>query len=158
MAFRIGVSRRQILAGFQTACLASLLAPVAAWAGPFDSLELDRRARVLKQGPMVIPAASGAGPGAAGADILAPRRGFVGIDWVITGGVEVTIMLVTATQKAQLTSGRQPNGDPLMRFDVKGPETAGQNAQVGMGNYYVAFLNRAQNPARVLYRASFLPF
>lgn len=128
-------------------------------AGPFDSLELDTRARVLYQGPITIPTPkSGSPTGLAGADIVAPQRGWIGIDWVISDKREITCMLLSGGQKMQLLQGNQPSGDPLMRIDIDGPETAGQNAQVGGGSYYVAFLNRGTTPATFLYRASFLPF
>jgi hypothetical protein len=151
-------SRREMLLIGAGAFASASLPAALAWAGPFDSLALDRRARVLRQGPVVVPAASGAGPGVAGADIVAPRRGFLGIDWVIAGKIDVTLMLLTARQKMQLSGGGRPSGEPLMRFDIAGPETAGQNAQVSQGNYYLAWLNRAQRPVQLLYRASFLPF
>jgi len=151
-------SRREVLLIGGGAFICAVLPVVVAVAGPFDSIELDRRARVLRQGPVAVPGASGTGPGLAGADIVAPRRGFLGIDWVISEKIGVTLMLLTARQKMQLAGGGQPSGEPLMRFDIAGPETAGQNAQVTQGSYYVARLNRAQRPVQILYRASFLPF
>src|SRR5690348_12384834 len=152
------VARREILLIGSGALVYASLPVAFAQAGPFDSLELDRRARILKQGPVAVPAASGAGPGVAGADIVAPRRGFLGVDWVISQKIGVTLMLLTARQKVQLSGGGQPSGEPLMRFDIAGPETAGQNAQVSQGAYYIAWLNRAPRPVQILYRASFLPF
>lgn len=133
--------------------------PARSNAGPFDSLELDRRARILYQGPITIPAPTSSSPaGVAGADIVSPRRGWIGIDWVMSEKREITCMLLSGRQKMQLLQGKQPGGDPLMRIDIDGPETAGQNAQVGRGSYYVAFLNREATAAMLLYRASFLPF
>lgn len=151
-------SRRQVVLIGAGSFICAMLPTAVAFAGPFDSIELDQRARILRQGPVAVPGSSGTGPGLIGADVVAPRRGFLGIDWVISSKIDVTLMLLTARQKMQLSAGGQPSGEPLMRFDIAGPETAGQNAQVSQGSYYVVWLNRARRPVQLLYRASFLPF
>lgn len=127
--------------------------------GPVESLKLDRRARVLKrQSVAVPPAGRGSTLGIAGADIVAPARGYIGVDWALQDSVELGVLIVTEQQKAQLVAGRQPSQDPLLRVDVDGPETAGQTVIVDRGNYYVAFLNRTARPITFVYRTTFLPF
>jgi len=128
-------------------------------AGVFDSVELDRRAKVLSQSTLVIPAASASGvPGVAGADVVCPRRGFFGIDWAISDKRELTVMMVTERQKSDIASGRRLSGQPLMRIPVQGPEVAGQNITVTGGRFFVAFLNAESSPARIAYRTSFQAF
>src|SRR4051812_5606255 len=107
-------TRRQIIRN--GVAFAACMWPGVARSGPFDTLGLDRRARILKQGSITIPAqTAGSSVGIAGFDIIAPGRGYIGVDWVISGKREITLMLATAQQKAQLVAGAAPRGDPLMR-------------------------------------------
>jgi hypothetical protein len=155
-------SRRMVLkAGFvlATAFLPRLAkTAVLGEAGPIESLALDERARVLKQETVSVPASSGGSPGIAGADIYAPARGLIGIDWALPESREFTVMIVTQQQKNILVAGRVPNEDPLLRADVEGPETAGATVVVNGGSFFIAFLNRAPRPVSFVYRASFRAF
>jgi hypothetical protein len=150
--------RRQALRAIGVTTIAAVI-PAKVWAGPLDALELDRRARVLKQGTLVVPPPGALGePGMAGADITTPGRGFLGIDWAIEDTRELSVMMLTVEQKSQVAKGQRPTGNPLLRVDVQGPETAGQNVEVVRGVYFLAFLNRESTTARLVYRTSFLPF
>lgn len=152
------VSRRLAVFGCVSAAF-TLSLPRAALSDPFAGQPLHQRARVLRQASLVVPAPpAGAPVGVSGADVIIPGRGSFGIDWVIAGNDTVTLMLLTASQKAQLTGGRPLGGDPLMRLEIEGPETAGHSANVTQGNYFIAFLNREPSEARLLYRASFIAF
>jgi hypothetical protein len=124
-----------------------------------DTLELDKRARILRRTTVSIPPPSNGSPvGMVGDDIVVPDRGYVGIDWAAPRDCKVTLVLVPASQRDHVPSGRVPDAELLLRFDIKGPETAGQNALVNRGDYYLAFLNRTRSPVRLEYRTSFLSF
>ncbi len=112
---------------------------------------------MLRQTTLVVPAA-GSQPGVSGADVNVQARGIFGIDWVIAGNDTVTLLLLSEPQKSQLVSGRPIAGDPLMRLEIEGPETAGHSVNVMRGNYYVAFLNRQPQDVRLLYRTSLVPY
>ena len=140
--------------------ISCILVPLAALADALDTVAVDPSARILRKALATVPAANppGSSFGVIGADISIPGRGFLGLDWSIEGRHEVTLMVATAQQKNQLLAGHQPAGDPLMRLNIQGPETAGQDVPVGAGAYFVAFLNREPAPVQILYRASFQAF
>ncbi|MCA1657723.1 MAG: hypothetical protein LC627_00315, partial [Verrucomicrobiaceae bacterium] len=88
-------------------------------AGPLDSLELDPASKILKEGTVIVPSASADGlPGLAGADIFLSSRGFLDIHFAVQEKRELTLMLLTAEQKKQVTAGRQPKGEPLLRIPI----------------------------------------
>jgi hypothetical protein len=149
--------RRQVLQAIGLITIADAL-PADAAAGPLDTQQLDRRAKVLKMDTLIVPGSGANKPGLAGADVVAPGRGFLGIDWAIQDKHELTVMLLTGQQKIQVSKGQQPVGDPLLRVDIQGPETAGVNVQVGAGTYFIAVLNRKPPPASIVYRTSFVAF
>jgi len=151
------VDRRFALKGFG-ALVFALVGPSAVCANPFADQPLHPRAKILRQTSIVVPGTkAGSPPGLTGADVDAQARGIFGIDWIIAGRDTITLMLLSGSQKNQLMSTRQIRGDPLMRFEIEGPETAGHSANVLPGRYFVAFLNSSSTDVRLLYRASLVP-
>lgn len=152
------VDRRFVLKGFGALAF-SLVGSSAVCANPFADQPLHPRAKILRQTTVVVPGAkAGSPPGLTGADVDVQARGIFGIDWVITGPDTITLMLLSGSQKNQLMSTRQISGDPLMRFEIEGPETAGHSVNVQPGRYFIAFLNGSATDVRLLYRASLVPF
>lgn len=152
------INRRHAVLALGSAAIAFALPPLA-FANPFAEQPLHQRARVLRQAALTIPAATpGSPPAVTGADVNVQARGVFGIDWVISGNDTITLMLLSGNQKTQLMSGRQVGGEPLIRFEIEGPETAGHSVNVSPGNYFIAFLNRSSSEVRMLYRASLVPY
>ena len=152
------IDRRLVVQAIGAGALAFAL-PFPAIANPFADQPLHPRAKILRQTNLTVPGTKpGSPPGVAGADVSVQARGILGVDWVISGNDVVTLLLLTGGQKTQLMSGQQVSGDPLMRLEIEGPETAGHSVNVRPGNYYVAFLNSSAQTANLLYRTSLVPY
>jgi hypothetical protein len=134
--------------------LATIVA--AAQAGPFDSIPLGRGTKVLKQSTVVVPAASSGSDGVIATDIVVTGRGYFGIDFIVQGKKELTLMLVTAAQKSAMESGRRMRGDPLVRIPIDG--TASHTANLTPGRYHMYFLNSDSSPTQIVYRTSLQPY
>lgn len=107
----------------------------------------------------MIPApVRSAATGVTGVDIAAPGRGWINVDFAVQDKRKLRLMVVAEKQKAQLLAGRQLPGEPLVRIDIQGPETASHSARVTQGNYFLAFLNRESTSFEVVYRTSFRGF
>lgn len=151
------VDRRCALQAFGALAFV-VAAPFPVRANPFADQPLHPRAKVLRQAALVVPAAKGgAPPGLTGADVDLQARGIFGIDWVIAGRDTITLMLLSGSQKNQLMTTRQISGDPLMRFEIEGPETAGHSVVVKPGRYFIAFLNSTTTDVQLIYRTSLVP-
>jgi hypothetical protein len=152
------VGRRFLLQG-SGALIITLVGPRVVSANPFADQPLHARAKILRQSTVVVPRTKASSPpGLTGADVDVQARGVFGIDWVMAGRDTITLMLLSGSQKNQLMSARQISGDPLMRFEIEGPETAGHSVNVQPGRYFIAFLNGSTSDVRILYRASLVPF
>jgi len=149
-------NRRGILVGVLTTMLVPLGEP--GHAGPLDSISLGG-GKILRQGSFVVPGRTPGGPaGLAGSDVVAPGRGWLNIAFAIEDKGDLTLMILTQQQKAQVSTGQRLAGDPLARVAIEGPETAHHSVVVGQGNYFVAFLNSEPKSITVTYRASIKAF
>jgi len=153
---RAEFTRRALLSGGFATLL--LLHPKRGRAGPLDSIPLTPRAKVLRQGSIVVPGHSSNGPGLAAFDIFSPARAWLDVDFAVQDKAEITLMILTPQQKAQVFGGQPLMGDPLARDAIEGPETANHSVVVGQGSYFVAFLNDELKRVTVIYRASVRAF
>ena len=152
-----GLTRRSVLSG--GLALVLVLCPRMGQAGPLDSIPLSRGAKILREGSVVVPGRTAGGPaGLAGSDVFSPARGWLSIDFAVQDQADLTLMILTQRQKAQVSSGQRLEGDPLARVAIEGPETANHSVVVGQDNYFVAFLNNEPRSITVIYRVSIKAF
>lgn len=147
--------RRHLLRALSVFASACVL-PAAAYAGPFDSIPLDPGTKTLKQATVVVPAAAGGVDGVIGSEVVIAGRGYFGVDFVVQGDKELTLMLVTEAQKNAMASGRKLSRDPLVRIPIDG--TASHTTRLTSGRYHMYFLNSDGSPTQVIYRTSLQPF
>lgn len=115
-------------------------------AGPLDSIPIDPGATTIHPEKTVMVPANGA----VGSDIHVTSRAFLSIDFVVQPGKQVTLLVITSSQKGEMNAGRPITGRPQVRAPIDG--TASQSLTVNQGGYYVAILNSNPQSVSVTYR------
>jgi len=115
-------------------------------AGQLESIAIDPGATTIHPEKTVIVPANGA----VGSDIYVSSRAFLSIDFAVQPGKQVTLLVITDTQKREMNAGRPITGRPRVRAPIDG--TASQPLTVNQGGYYVAILNSDPQPVSVTYR------
>jgi hypothetical protein len=147
-------TRRRLVGG--AGALAMVLGARVGGAASLASLKLDEAAKVLREGSLEVPATQGPkSPGISSADIAAPGRGLIAIDWSFDLTAALIVVLAPERRMPALMGGQTNFADSFVRLDVLGPETAGTSASVTAGRYAVAFLNRGNQSVPLVYRISF---
>lgn len=148
-------NRRHLLRAAGALAFASAF-PRLGLAGPFDSIQIDPGTKILKQATVVVPAAAGGTDGVIGSEIVIAGRGYFGVDFVVQGQKELTLLLVTQSQRNAMAAGRPLSGDPLVRIPIDG--TASHTTRLTSGRYHMFFLNSDSSPTQVIYRTSLQAF
>ncbi|MBL6937666.1 MAG: hypothetical protein ISS15_15200 [Alphaproteobacteria bacterium] len=121
-------------------------------AGPLSSVAMDPQSTVLHDEQQVtVPAG-----GAVGADLYLTARAFLSVDFDVQPNKQLSLLIIDASQKGQLTSGTPFVGRPLIRSAIDGMASVEIGAQPG--SYYCAFLNDDDSPTSVDYRVSARPY
>ena len=127
----------------------------ASFREPFASLKIPEHATILEQRTIdVLAASKKSSAGLSTASLTASARGYISIDYELTEKHKFTLIL----SKERPADDGSPRGDSLLKLDIQGPETAGQNAQVTAGTYFVTFVNREATTMNITYRAAFFPY
>ena len=151
-------SKRVFLKQSLAAAVALLAHAPRGYAGPLDSIPLERGARLLREGVVTVPARTNVA-GVAASDAFVPQRGWLTIAFALEEKIDLTLMVLTDRQRSQILSGQALIGDPLARISIEGPETATQTVTVDTSaTLFVAFVNAASRSVPVAYRVSFRAF
>src|SRR5689334_7333710 len=103
-AIEVRVRRRRFVLG-ATALFGANMLPGVSRAGPLDSIPLNRSAKIVRQGSVVVSPKSGSAPGLAGADVYSPARAWLDVDFAVTDQLDLTLMILTQQQKEQVSRG-----------------------------------------------------
>ncbi|MDD3847421.1 MAG: hypothetical protein PHC90_13820 [Syntrophorhabdaceae bacterium] len=124
----------------------AMMPVITASAGALDSIPIDPGAKTIHPDTTVMVPANGA----VGSDIYVSSRAFLSIDFAVQPGKQVTLLVITGAQKAEMNAGRPITGRPQVRAPIDG--TASQSLTVNQGGYYVAILSSNPQSVSVTYR------
>lgn len=109
--------------------------PIAAWAEPLDSIQLQPGATVLQSHTGAVSA------NGLGSNLFLPHDGLFIFDHAVESGKELSITLITGEQYKQVSTGKKISGKPVWKISIRGEGS--QSVSLKKGEYFL-FVGRGE--------------